>query len=577
MPESNAVGDELTENQTPQPKRPVRWGSRAGVGLAIATVLLIAGIAMLCIRKTDGMLVYALDDAYIHLALARTLAEHGILGVNAQTPAAASSSPLWTLALTLLTKLWGTSVYYPLALNVIAAAALVLLADTVLRDQFGLSGGWRIAAVAVMVTFGPLVPLVMVGMEHVAHAAAVLALVWYALRSDRPSAPGLFALAFIAVGLRYESAFIIAALAVVLVMRRRPAAAAAVIAGGAALVLGVGIYQLQMEHHLLPNSLLAKGVPEAGVTALLRSKVGAALRNAQVAPLAVLVVAAFIAVTLLGVRRSLEDGGPRPRDQAAVDWTVVFTGGVLMHWLLADIGWYDRYEAYLVMFGVILLSGLLAMALGGIRFGQMRGEAGDGFFRAWQVGLVLVLVVTALVGGIRASKYMSVSEACKDIYEQQYQMARFVSRYYPDETIVINDIGYVSYLSEGQIVDLWGLATLEVTDAMRAGTLDEKFVENLARQRGAPVAITYRLTFIPQAWEEIASWTIRHRRVAYSDTVHFFAIESDRADEMEANLREFEILLPEGVSVCYAEADRRSRTLAPRDGVDGSLDAVHTR
>jgi hypothetical protein len=46
--------------------------------LCILAMGCVALLALVCIRATDGTLVYALDDAYIHLGMGRTFAESGI-------------------------------------------------------------------------------------------------------------------------------------------------------------------------------------------------------------------------------------------------------------------------------------------------------------------------------------------------------------------------------------------------------------------------------------------------------------------------------------------------------------------
>ena len=67
---------------------------------AIALYLALVGILLwLSLARTGGMFVYAQDDPYIHLALARTLADHGVWGIRPTEFASASSSPLWTLLL----------------------------------------------------------------------------------------------------------------------------------------------------------------------------------------------------------------------------------------------------------------------------------------------------------------------------------------------------------------------------------------------------------------------------------------------------------------------------------------------
>ncbi|NLF86948.1 MAG: hypothetical protein GX571_12695, partial [Lentisphaerae bacterium] len=83
--------------------------------------LLVAGLAfavlvtqiLLGMRLADGHWVYTLDDAYIHLVMARNLALHGVWGVAPDVFAACSSSPLWTLMLALGMRVLGAREWLP--------------------------------------------------------------------------------------------------------------------------------------------------------------------------------------------------------------------------------------------------------------------------------------------------------------------------------------------------------------------------------------------------------------------------------------------------------------------------------
>ena len=68
------------------------WGSAAYL---VATLVVLA----IGLRRTDGRLVYVLDDPAIHLSVARALAEHGTWGVVPGQFESASSSPAWTVLL----------------------------------------------------------------------------------------------------------------------------------------------------------------------------------------------------------------------------------------------------------------------------------------------------------------------------------------------------------------------------------------------------------------------------------------------------------------------------------------------
>ena len=77
----------------------MNWRSLFPYGVFIMITL---SCIYLWINATHGSFTYALDDAYIHLAIGKNLAEHGIWGVTKYEFSSASSSPLWTLLLALL-------------------------------------------------------------------------------------------------------------------------------------------------------------------------------------------------------------------------------------------------------------------------------------------------------------------------------------------------------------------------------------------------------------------------------------------------------------------------------------------
>ena len=93
-------------------KKPLLAG--IAIYLGLVAVLLTASLAL-----TGGSFTFAQDDPYIHLAMARTLAEHGVWGIAPDAFASASSSPLWTLLLAALWTLGAKAVWVPFVLNLI--------------------------------------------------------------------------------------------------------------------------------------------------------------------------------------------------------------------------------------------------------------------------------------------------------------------------------------------------------------------------------------------------------------------------------------------------------------------------
>ena len=83
-------------------------------------------LLVLSFRAADHHLVYVIDDPAIHMSMARQLTEHGTWGVSSGVYEAASSSPLWTLALAGISWVVPSSLnVLPLLLNALAGLAIV--------------------------------------------------------------------------------------------------------------------------------------------------------------------------------------------------------------------------------------------------------------------------------------------------------------------------------------------------------------------------------------------------------------------------------------------------------------------
>ncbi|HEU0109005.1 MAG TPA: hypothetical protein VFT38_22670, partial [Vicinamibacteria bacterium] len=97
--------------------------------------------------------MYALDDAYIHMAVARSMAQHGVWGVTPYAFTSSTSSLAWPLLLALADLLVGVRDATPLILSLMFAAVSVLLADRLLRGAPSLL---RATALIAFVFFTPL-------------------------------------------------------------------------------------------------------------------------------------------------------------------------------------------------------------------------------------------------------------------------------------------------------------------------------------------------------------------------------------------------------------------------------------
>jgi hypothetical protein len=150
---------------------------RSPLMLAGTLYLGVVGVMLaMVLAHTGGTFIYAQDDPYIHLAIARTLAEHGVWGIRPQEFASASSSPLWTLVLAGFWKAGLHVVWLPIVLNVMCGVALLAFVDRLLAGSLGARERGLFLTALVFAT--PLPTLALIGMEHSLQILLTLLVAW---------------------------------------------------------------------------------------------------------------------------------------------------------------------------------------------------------------------------------------------------------------------------------------------------------------------------------------------------------------------------------------------------------------
>jgi hypothetical protein len=80
--------------------------------------------------------------------------------------------------------------------------------------------------------------------------------------------------------------------------------------------------------------------------------------------------------------------------------------------------------------------------------------------------------------------------ASRNIYEQQYQMHRFVADYFPHR-VAVGDLGWVSFQNPNYVLDLAGLGSEKVRLLRSTGKFDPQSIEQLSREDGIDFAMLY--------------------------------------------------------------------------------------
>ena len=566
-PDSRVVAASTDERGGPtaNARRRFIWVA-AGSTLIATTLLWLIGLVM-----NDGHFLYAFDDTAIHLSIVRQLLGHGTWGVSSGVYASASSSPGWTLLLAALTAVlpFARNVL-PLLMNVAAGIWLIRLfarEQSFLlpraRDWLGLA---LTVVLAVVLWFVP--GLALLGMEHILHAALVVQALVLLQRlqsrrlTPRECRPYLLVL-LLATLIRYESAFLAVgcALAIVCVTTARLGNAETVVhwtrrrarrlAGMSLIVSALPILVFAAINKsfgdgFLPNSVEAKTALQrtAGLGVIREPKQLMMVLTSDPAVLVLLVLA-------MGYVLWAWSGGPRRHTAIALAFVVT----TLLHAELANFGWHERYQAYLVIAG-----SYVALQIASEVVAPARRSA------ALALGVLLIFAFSIT----RIGLLIDTPRASSNTYRQRYQMGLFLKEYYNGRGFLTGELGYTTYLHDGPVVDILGLGTHEVlAERQRHGvTLSEDFVRNITRRNNIDVMTFYGLWpgfKVPREWVLVGEWQLKERKISVPDTqVQFYAPDERGAVELERNLRAFAPRLPSRVEVLY-RGDLISRFLQTRD------------
>jgi hypothetical protein len=525
--------------------------------LAAALALLFAIVVFLLIVSLDaqdGRLVYALDDPYIHMAIARHLVQDGVWGVTPHAFTAASSSPVWTLLLAATYTLIGPNEVAPLILNLVSATLVLALVYGLCRAQRVPPGLILITLLAV-IFLTPLPALIFSGQEHTLHLLLTLALVWLAARvmvlpeDARREQRALLLIAAALPVLRYEGLFLVAVVCALLALHRRwrTALATGAIAGLPLLVCGT--ISVHNGGYWLPNPVIIKS--DLAYTANAADAVESVLQLFSYPYLRGLYWELFkfpnLHLTLL-VILALGLTLTRKPARTAQLMLVMFVAAALLHLRLARVGSFYRYEAYLMGLGITVIA-----AAGGVFADRLTSDENsrDRALRMIVLGLLSVLILFPALN--RAWDALAQTpDAMHNIYSQQVQMGLFLRDYYNGGAVALNDIGAVCYLADIHLLDLWGLGTMEVAEAKRGRYYSRELIDGLAVREGIQIAIIYEDAIAPYGgvpqWIKVGEWTIPNRVTAAAATVSFYAVDPFEAQALAAHLYDFSARMPRDVT-----------------------------
>lgn len=527
--------------------------------LMIASVILLFFIVG-SIFFTEGHWVYTLDDAYIHLQMAKNLANSGTWGISPETFTACSSAPLWTLFLAGCYSLLGACDWIPGLINFSACLFILFVADKTWA-AFGVELRLRVIAGLGLLLFCPLTVIVSTGMEHTVHVFLILLFLLSVMnrladtnhmcRGTSKSLISVCVWATLATGFRYETWFLVIPALGLLVLQRQWRCCFFLFISASMPILLFGLYSLAHGGFFLPNSLMLKGrIPDWHLSPLIQQLfsmyVRVSLENVHVHLLCILML---LTASCARIQQKIRSG------------LLMLIAGCILHLTLSECGWFYRYETYLMAPGLILLGAawLQKDTLSLILAHTVKGppSAALGWVTFSRIALLFFLVTPLLIRGIWANS--RIVRASTNIYEQQWQLARIFKTLEKGQArLAINDLGSMSYQFSSSVVDLWGLGSTEVTRLKYMKRYDRVAVQQLLSRQRVDYVVVFdqwfsRRSLLPQELVLVAKLRNTKNIVCLEDTVMLYALDVEKAESLKHHLRALPFKLPKGTSIefCY--------------------------
>ncbi|MGN7865205.1 hypothetical protein [Chryseobacterium sp. 22458] len=493
---------------------------------------------LLMLSETESYFTYILDDAYIHLAIAKNFAQHGVWGVTEYIFSSSSSSPAFTLILSGLIYIFGNSEIISLIFNFVCVLFIIYFLNTY-YGQYYHKNKAIVAATLFTMLFTSVHLLLFSGMEHVLQVMMIVINIFLFekwLRSEWKNSyyAGWFFVSLAVLGLiRFESMFYFLGLSVVAVSLKKLKLTVQILIFGFVPIVVFGYFTYQHTGYLFPNSVLIKGLrfdfsgnyfEQILDIFLFKIVYNPYFYNAALFPL--LISGWMIAKD---VKQKLGFQELITKNFLLFAWILT----LFMHSIFSQLTNFYRYEAYILTgFAMALVPRFKNIALGLKQNKLLTGLTFSSFAAlTLKIGIVSFLIV---IGS-------------KNIYEQQIQSAKFLKKYYEKSKVVANDIGAICYFTNIRLFDFVGLGSQEIVPfRMRKNETDdeiEAFLNGYLPENGYQLAIAYEEWLdghVPENWKKVAELKIKGRSAVLGKKHLFiYAIDPDIYNSLKQNVKNF--------------------------------------
>lgn len=488
------------------------------------------------VSKTEGHYVYVLDDAYIHLSVAKNFALHEVWGITKYQFSSTSSSPFFTYIISVLIKVFGNNDQIPLYFNAVFSIGIIYFLT---QYYSGIFHDLKKTCISVLFTlfFAVLHLQLLAGMEHIFQVFlfSINIICFYQWDKNKVAVLGFYG-SILLMGLtRFESMFYFVVLAFVLVLIRRGKDAVGVLLAGFIPIIIFCYFNYQQDGYFFPNSVVVKGT-KLSVDSNFLIQCKNIIFNNFLLNTSFYKVGAFpILICIVFIYRDLKR---IPFREAVTNnfFLIVFSLVMICHSMFADLKGLFRYEAYiLVGFSMALIPKLTALFFDCKKY--CKKEKLISF-------LVMMNILLMVYKGWVAHQVLD--NGGKNIYEQQMQSAKFLHTFYNDSKVVANDIGAITYYTDIHLLDIAGLGSTETIpfneNKRVLNDAFEIFLSQYCLENKYEIAIVYDWWLqghIPKNWKKAAVLKIENKVTVARLEVSVYSIDANNLEALKQNIKKF--------------------------------------
>lgn len=504
----------------------------------------------------DGNFVYSFDDGYIHMGIAKNLSQYGIWGVNNYETSLASSSPLWTLIIAIIFYVSGNHELLPLLLTFSTGGVLIftiyVISKKFLNNKLLLS-----SLILTCFASSNFILLLYSGMEHLAFTFLAVLFLYLLIKlhyneKTKHTLIFLFAISMIITGIRYEGFILIAAGSFYMFFNKKN-----FIYGLLLLIAGFfipiifGIYLNQDFTIYTPARALVQNIQLKSYN-YLSSEIlfpnGPFFENIHLYKTHVFVIIFLIISFIFLILRMF--------NKRIISFeNILFTVSLVLFIFIqvaTSFLLYPRYLSHIYIMGYIMIF---------IFINTMYDRYKSKFkLKKRLLFLKLLFFVFIFIYNV-SNLYVDINKtlrSTKNVYEQQYQTAHFLKQFYENETVILNDIGAVSYFTNIDIIDIAPLSHNGILNYFVQNSGFDSNFKHYLNGFNPKIAIIYDDWFLKNDDElrdlgnyftpedRIEKWIILNNYICGDSAVTFYSL-SEEKDNLIKNLEKYSDILPRTV------------------------------